>query len=289
MKALAFGEILWDIYSDKEVIGGAPFNFAAHFVKNGGEACLASAVGNDTLGEATLDEVKKNGVKTDFISVNEKETGKCIVTLDDDSIPSYNLLDDVAYYYIDVSGALKECFDILYFGTLSLRSEENFSQIKRLVSSENFGEIFVDLNIRQPFSKEEAIKFGVENATILKISDEELPFVTKSVFGEEMGIDESAKAIAKHNDKLKILIITQGAKGSFALDCVNNKEYSVEGKKVECVSTVGAGDSFSAAFMSNYIKTRDMKKSLDIATKVSAFVVTKIEAIPDYNPEKLFV
>lgn len=289
MKTLAFGEILWDVFPDKQVIGGAPFNFAAHFVKNGGEAYLLSSVGKDSLADKTLNEIKNKGVNARFVGVNNKSTGKCLVTLDENSVPSYNLLDDVAYDYIDTSEALKEYFDVLYFGTLSLRSEENFEQIKRLVASGNFSEVFVDLNIRQPFSRVEAVKFGVENATILKISDEELPFVTKSVFGEEMGIEESAKAIAKLNFKLKILIITQGAKGSFALNCVNNKKYSVGGKKVECVSTVGAGDSFSAAFMSSYIKTKDMKESLDIATKVSAFVVTKTEAIPDYNPENLLV
>ena len=44
MKALAFGEVLWDIYPENQYIGGAPFNFAAHFKKCGGEPHIITAV-----------------------------------------------------------------------------------------------------------------------------------------------------------------------------------------------------------------------------------------------------
>ncbi len=287
MKALAFGEILWDIFPDKQVIGGAPFNFAAHFVKNGGEAYLLSSVGNDNLKLDTLREIESKGVISDYVSTNEKDTGKCIVTLDENSIPSYNLLDDVAYDYINISKALKESFDILYFGTLSLRGEENFSQIKKLVSLGDFQEIFVDLNIRQPFARKETIEFGVENATILKISDEELPFVTKTLFGEELDFEKAAKKLAEKYSLIKLIIVTLGNKGAFVYDSLNNKSYRNYGKKVEALSSVGAGDSFSAAFMYNYMTTKDIVSSLEMATRVSAFVVTKTEAIPEYNPEQI--
>ena len=50
MHILSFGEVLWDVYPEQKYIGGAPLNFAAHFVKNGGKASMLSAVGNDNLG-----------------------------------------------------------------------------------------------------------------------------------------------------------------------------------------------------------------------------------------------
>ena len=49
MKAIVFGEIIWDIYSEEKVIGGAPFNFSAHLSHLGCEAYLISAVGEDDL------------------------------------------------------------------------------------------------------------------------------------------------------------------------------------------------------------------------------------------------
>ena len=58
MKVLSFGEVLWDVYTDGAVLGGAPLNFAAHTSIQGAESYLISAVGNDELGRKTLEEVK---------------------------------------------------------------------------------------------------------------------------------------------------------------------------------------------------------------------------------------
>ena len=91
MKILSFGEIIWDVYGNEKFIGGAPLNLAAHCSKQGAESFMLSAVGNDDLGKCALEEVKGFNVKTDFISVNyEKETGKCIVTLNEKGVPSVN-------------------------------------------------------------------------------------------------------------------------------------------------------------------------------------------------------
>ena len=52
---LSFGEVLWDLFPDSRVIGGAPFNFAAHRSKLGAEVSFVSAVGQDELGEAAAE------------------------------------------------------------------------------------------------------------------------------------------------------------------------------------------------------------------------------------------
>ena len=57
----AFGEILWDIFGDTRSIGGAPFNFAAHFASLGGAAALISAVGEDLLGDEALRAIRSFG------------------------------------------------------------------------------------------------------------------------------------------------------------------------------------------------------------------------------------
>ena len=58
MKILAFGEILWDIFPNKKCIGGAPLNFAAHAAKQGSEAYILSAVGQDTFGDEAIKFLK---------------------------------------------------------------------------------------------------------------------------------------------------------------------------------------------------------------------------------------
>ena len=79
MKVLCFGEILWDLFETEKKIGGAPLNFAAHLVKNGISAAIASAVGQDELGKEALDIVRGLGVETTYISKLERETGVCLL------------------------------------------------------------------------------------------------------------------------------------------------------------------------------------------------------------------
>ena len=147
MKVLSFGEVLWDIYPDKKYIGGAPFNFAAHLAKHGEEIYMLSCLGKDSLGEEALLYLKEFGILTDFLSWSSvKQTGQCLVTLDENAIPSYDLKRDVAYDYIDCKN-VKGDFDVLYFGTLALRSNHNLESLRKLIKSKNFKEIFVDVNI----------------------------------------------------------------------------------------------------------------------------------------------
>ncbi len=64
MKILSFGEIIWDVYPDKAVLGGAPLNFAAHATVWGSETHLLSAVGGDSLGRRAIGEIEKLTPKT---------------------------------------------------------------------------------------------------------------------------------------------------------------------------------------------------------------------------------
>ena len=284
MKLLSFGEIIWDIFDKSAYIGGAPLNLAAHAAMQGSNACIVSCVGDDRLGREAISEIEKTGVKTDYVSVCNKPTGQCIVILDEHAVPSYNLIPDAAYDYITINPALfSEKFDILSFGTLSLRKRHNITTLKKLISQENYKEIFTDLNIRKPFYSGESILFCLQNATIVKISDEELPVVTDMIIGEKLLPEAAALAIAKKFSNLKIIIITKGENGSMAYDCTKKKFYSCNAVKTKVVSTVGAGDSFGATFLTQYFRTTDIDYSLNIASKVSGFVVSVKEAVPNYN------
>lgn len=287
MKILSFGEVLFDVYEDASFIGGAPLNLAAHISLQGGDAYLLSCVGKDDLGEKALKETKKLGVKTDYIGKTELyETGKCNVTLDQNKLPSYNLLQNVAYDYIPCPD-FKENFDILAFGTLSLRQDSNIETLKKIISENNFTEIYSDLNIRPPFYSDKSILFCLENATIVKISDEELPSVLKAVTDKEYDVYESAELLCEKFKNLKLVIITLGENGSFLLSAKDKKIYKCPAVKTKVVSTVGAGDSFGATFLNSYFKDNDIDLALKLASKISAFVVSQKDAVPYYEKELL--
>lgn len=285
MRVLSFGEVLWDVYPDNKYIGGAPLNFAAHLARHGEEVLMLSSVGNDSLGEETRKAIKDFGISDRYVSVADgKKTGQCLVTLDENSVPTYDLLNDVAYDHIDSDVVDKET-DLLYFGTLALRSEHNLKSLKKLIDRSDFEDIFVDINIRPPYFSKETVNFAVENATILKISDEEMYTV-----GELLRISAEdhkvfARTLSARFKNLKCIIITLGSKGAYALQKNGSNEFFCPGEKVDAVSTVGAGDSFSAAFMHKYMLGSSIDSCLTYASKIAGFVVSNYGAVPEYNAD----
>lgn len=287
MKLLSFGEIIWDVYPDEKHLGGAPLNFAAHFAKQGGEAYVLSALGDDELGNEALNKLSLWKVNAEYVSVlSGKDTGKCLVTLDKQGVPTYNIVRDSAYDYINCSSVSDE-FDALYFGTLALRNEYNRREISELIKSHSFKEIFVDVNLREPFISRESLMLCMENATVLKISDEELSDVSKILFNNEYGYKNIVTEISKTFQNIKFIIITLGEKGSYAYDVHNKTSFSCAAERVTVASTVGAGDSFSAVFLYKYMCGFDIDSCLKSASRISAYVVSKTEAVPEYDPDRL--
>ena len=284
MKLLSFGEILWDIFPDKKHIGGAALNFAAHFAKFHEEAYMLSSLGKDDLGAEAFARLAELSLNTEYVSLSDtKETGKCVVSLTSDGLPSYEISPDSAYDEIDcekVSGS----FDALYFGTLALRYEYNRKSLLKLMSRSSFSEVFVDVNIRKPHISYESLLFGMKSGTIVKISDEELPFVSSLLFKEELAPTMFAQKVHESFENVKILIITLGDKGSVSFNFKTGELFNCPSVKVKVKATVGAGDSFSAAFLYEYLSGAPIPKALEKASKVAAFVVSKTEAVPDYDP-----
>ena len=280
MKILSFGEIIWDIFGKEKHIGGAPLNFAAHCALLGSKVWLVSRVGDDELGkEATL-QVKDFGINTEHISmIQGKETGKCIVCLDENAVPSYNILDDVAYDYIQIP-EIKDVPDVIAFGTLALRRGNNRKVLSQILKTHTFSEVFADVNIRAPFYSKEAIEMCLENATIVKISDEELPVVSEVIFGETLGVEDASQKISDKYSGIKTIIITKGANGSCCYDCRTGKFFFADAREVNVVSTVGAGDSFSAAFLSKYMENKPYTECLEFASEISAFVCSQQQTVP---------
>ena len=138
MNCIVYGEVLWDVYPDKSVIGGAPFNFAAHLSLLGEKVYLITGVGRDKLGNETLAYIKKYGIDTSYVALTDKPTGECRVRLDENGVPSYHILTDTAYDNISldeksVSEIKKMGADVFYFNTLAQRSPVSRETLKNLL------------------------------------------------------------------------------------------------------------------------------------------------------------
>ena len=286
MRIVSFGEVLWDIYPDKKCLGGAPLNFAAHLARHGLDAALWSAVGNDALGRETLTAVSDLGVDTRLILLHkDKPTGSCLVTLDERAVPSYNLLENVAY---DEIGPLASCEgEVLYFGTLAQRSKINRRRLTEVLEGESFTEVFFDVNVRKPFFDKESLLLGLKYATIVKVSDEELPEVT-AILGESYASkDEATERLAARCPRAKTVLLTCGKEGARAYDCRKKSVTVCPAYPAKVRSTVGAGDSFSAGYFYAYSEGRSQADCLSYASLLAALVVSRDEAIPPYRPSDL--
>ena len=92
LKAVAYGEVLWDVFEDKKKIGGAPLNVALRMKTLGCEVAMISCVGNDEDGKAILNHVKQLGLQTDAIMQSETfPTGLVKVTLDERGSATYEI------------------------------------------------------------------------------------------------------------------------------------------------------------------------------------------------------
>ena len=102
MRIVAVGEILWDVIGEREYLGGAPLNFAAHAQKLGHKAFLVSAVGDDDRGRRTLDCLRQWGLPTEFVQVlRGQDTGTAQVELDSEGKPTFRIVRPAAYDFVD--------------------------------------------------------------------------------------------------------------------------------------------------------------------------------------------
>lgn len=287
MKVVAFGETLFDVYSDKAVIGGAPFNFCAHLAHLGDAAYIATAVGEDELGSVALREMRRHGVRTELVAVDDHPTGRCNVTLNADCVPEYKILADVAYDYIPSSDELiaeirKINPDVFYFNTLIQRSPVSRSSLERIVSNCRFGDIFCDVNLRKGCFDRESLLFCLTHATILKISDEEAHFLTElgliPIFDGTLAIPE---LLCKTYPDIRIAILTCGKDGSAVFERDTGRLcLSGTPEKVNVVSTVGAGDCYGATFLHAISCGGTIPDAIRAATERSNIVVAHTEAVP---------
>ncbi len=166
------------------------------------------------------------------------------------------------------------------FGSLAQRNVVSRETIRKFVAAMPQGDesyrVF-DVNLRQGFYTTETLCESMKACNILKINDEELVTVSR-LFGYP-GIDLENKCwilLAKYN--LKMLILTCGVNGSYVF--VPGEVSFVETPVVEVADTVGAGDSFTAAFISSILKGKSVREAHKLAVEVSAFVCTQHGAMP---------
>lgn len=279
---IGMGEALWDVLPEGKKLGGAPANFAYHVSQFGLPGVVVSAIGDDALGEEISENFKSKNLKHN-LPVVPYPTGTVQVEIDQAGVPQYEIKENVAWDNIPFTSELEKLASetkAVCFGSLAQRnivSRETITRFIDAIPESNKPLIVFDINLRQSFYNKEVICESMKRCNILKINDEELVIISR-MFGYP-GIDLQDKCwilLGKYN--LDMLILTCGINGSYVFTPGNVSFQPTP--EVKVADTVGAGDSFTAAFIGGILNGKTVEESHSIAVRTSAYVCTCQGAMP---------
>jgi fructokinase len=279
---LTIGELLWDVFPDGAHLGGAPANVAYHLAQAGHRAQLVSAVGDDERGRRAEQITSEGGVDTALVHVDgERPTGVVNVEVDQDGVATFDIARDVAWDHIPWTEALDDALreaDAVVFGTLAQRQPTSRYTIRAAVAAAGDVARILDLNLRPPFIDAEVVRVAVEQASILKLNDDEA-----AALPGLLGIPDSRDALRRIADAFEIerIYITRGPDGCAAVD--ERGVIERPAPRVTVADTVGAGDAFTAALIDGELRGLEVGDIAENACAVGAYVASQAGATPPWD------
>ncbi len=276
---VGLGEILWDVFPERKILGGAPANFAYHVSQFGYNGYAVSAIGDDLLGKEILKSLEDKGLNYQ-IETTDFPTGTVQVTLNNAGVPQYEICENVAWDNIPFSARtenLAKATKAVCFGSLAQRSEVSRTSIRKFLSSMPTDSLKIfDINLRLNFYTKDIIEESLQLANMMKINDDEVIEIA-NVFGWKGEEQEVCKKILTEYN-LDVLVLTKGTDGSYIFTPRQTSYQPTP--KVHVADTVGAGDSFTAAFVASYLQGNRIEDAHQLAVEVSAYVCTQHGAMP---------
>lgn len=293
LNILTFGELLYDVYDNVSVIGGAPFNYSlqlSRLLSKDDKLKFITALGNDDYSKDALSFIDNENIDKSLIqTLKDYGTGKATVFLNEKKVPDYIIHENSAWdnieYNSNIENALKESYDLFYFNILSQRNEKSYNTLKNIFKNINAKYKVCDVTFRKNYFTKEKIKESLEFINILKINDDELA-VIKELFYPSMPNDNEALLKAINKDfNIDYVFLTLGASGASVL--YNNEYIFNPSNKVNVIDTVGAGDSFCAALSYAILRGLDINNVLKFASSVSEEMVQVKGGTARYDIEKV--
>jgi fructokinase len=286
IRAVSFGEVLWDVFADGKKIGGAPLNLALRMQSLGCQGAIISAIGKDADGEDIIKYVQEKGLDTSGIVVAEGyPTGLVQVHLDERGSASYEISYPSAWDKIVLTQNLLDLVeeaDVLIYGSLASRDSVSKESLLKLLQSGAY-KVF-DVNLRPPHYNIDTLVELMKKADFIKFNDEELLEIAGKLGCKAADLEGNMAFIAKEAGA-KAICVTRGKHGAILL--WDDQGYSNNGYVVKVADTVGAGDSFLATLIMKLLVKETPQKALDYACAMGALVAASPGANPDISAEQI--
>ncbi|WP_026811330.1 carbohydrate kinase family protein [Arenibacter latericius] len=286
IKAICFGEVLFDNFPTHSKIGGAPLNVSLRLQSYGVDVYMISSVGDDKDGKRIIDFLNNSGVNTVGIQVSSNyDTGHVNVVLNDKGVASYDITYPVAWDKIlprnPYESILKQT-DIFIYGSLVCRDSTSRVTLERLLKIAQY-KVF-DVNLRAPHYTKELLLDLMHHANFIKFNDDEL-YEVAEYLGSKYHSMEQTIAFVSEQTQTETICVTKGAYGAVLYHQKN--WYYNSGYRIKVVDTVGSGDSFLASVIYRLFNGESPQQALDFGCAVGAMVATKEGANPILNRENI--
>jgi fructokinase len=278
-----FGEILADMFPERSVLGGAPFNVARHLAAFGMSPVLVSRVGADELAGKIRSVMAAEGMDTTGVQTDpDRPTGRVRVHIEKGG-HRFEIQPEQAYDFIDPdearAAALRAEPSLVYFGSLCQRGDVSREALRQVLGA-TACQRFVDLNLRGPWYSEDTIRFTLNGADILKINNDELDTLA-ATFGLAAETPQSRVLALIRNFSISRVIVTCAGEGAWQMEAGNDASMRVPGRPVDVVDTVGAGDGFASVCILGMLADWEPALTLDRADAFAAAICGLRGAVPD--------
>lgn len=283
---VCYGEVLWDVFPDSRVAGGAPMNVAIRLQSLGVDATVVSRVGRDAAGTALRELIGAHGVDTGLIQDDAVlPTGEVLVSLDGDGNASFDIVWPVAWDRIDLVEQAAQAVaraDAFVHGSLACRDEVSRGTLLALLGHARY-RVF-DVNLRPPHSGADVVETLMRKADLIKLNHDELDAIASAAGGPGGAIAERMRWLADRTGAQGVCV-TRGGDGAMLL--LGERVHACGGFQVEVADTVGAGDSFLAALLAGLLDAQDPDLALAFACRVGAAVAARRGANPRVSAAEL--
>ena len=279
-KITAFGEILWDNLPTGKVLGGAPVNLLTHLAALGADCSVISRCGNDADGAALREAIRCKHVAIDFIQTDPQlATSQVLVQLNDEGCAHYDIVYPCAWDKIQANEAAKSRVaqsDAFIFGSLALRDAVSRQALAKLLPHASF-KIF-DVNLRPPHYQLAQLRDMMQQADFIKLNDDELYEIATALDSPYRSIEQNIRFLADHTHTRQICV-TLSKHG--ALYYRDGELFAHHGYRVTVADTVGAGDSFLAGFIHQFLHRKPPQEILAFACALGSLVASRHGAPPE--------
>lgn len=278
-RPLIFGEVLFDRFPDgNRVLGGAPFNVAWHLQAFRARPLFVSRIGDDAPGREVRARMESWAMDTSGLQIDEdRPTGSVEVSYTDGE-PSFNILPDQAYDFID-AGRLPDAAGcaLLYHGSLALRQAASRAAFAALEGAAGVP-VFIDVNLRDPWWEPGQVMTQVRGARWAKLNEDELERLSE---GREAPAERAARV--RRELGLELLILTLGAQGALAVSAAGETARVVPRALTDAraVDAVGAGDGFTSVVILGLLLGWPLNDIMERAQAFASAIVTRQGATVD--------